>query len=236
MIMGCKSLCIESIQKLQYASESFVREECDCSETRKLFQENISKDASKEEFYIDSLKEIKRLLKEDLKFFMESDPAVDNEEEVIYAYPGFRAITDYRIAHLLHSMGFSFAARTISENAHFLTGIDIHPGAKIGCPFFIDHGTGIVIGETAVVGNRVKLYQGVTLGALSLSGGAKMKGIKRHPTIGNDVTIYSNATILGGDVTVGDNVVIGANVFIIESIPANTKVLLPKPELIVIKK
>ena len=234
--MGCKSLCIESIQKLLYASEGFIHDECDCHETRELFRENVSKDKEKEDFFIDELKEIRKGLKKDLAFFMESDPAADNEEEVIYTYPGYRAVTDYRIAHLLYMMGFKFAARAVSEHAHFLTGIDIHPGALIGCPFFIDHGTGIVIGETAVVGNRVKLYQGVTLGALSLSDGYKLKGVKRHPSIGNNVTIYSNATILGGDVEIGDNVVVGANVFITESIPANTKVLLQKPELIVIKK
>lgn len=181
--------------------------------------------------YIDGLNKIKKDLAEDLSFFMESDPAVDSEEEVILAYPGFKAIVYYRIAHLLHDLGYKLCARIISEEAHSKTGIDIHPAAKIGIPFFIDHGTGIVIGETTLIGKRVVLYQGVTLGAVSVHTKEFQKGDKRHPTISDDVTIYANATILG-DITIGHDVVIGSNTYIREDIPANTTVKNPKPELI----
>ena len=166
---------------------------------------------------------------------MDSDPAVDSREEVILAYPGFKAIRYYRIAHELYLLNEKLFARIISEEAHFLTGIDIHPACKIDSPFFIDHGTGIVIGETTEIGHHVRLYQGVTLGALSLKDPTKVRGVKRHPTIGNNVIIYANASILGGDVIIGDNVVIGGNVFLTESIPANHKVLIQNPKLNVIK-
>ena len=175
------------------------------------------------------------MLKEDLDFFLDSDPAVDSKEEVILAYPGYKAITYYRIAHELYKLGIKLPARIITEEAHKLTGIDIHPGAQIAHPFFIDHGTGIVIGETAILGHHVKMYQGVTLGALSLAKGKRMHDIKRHPTIGNYVTIYSNASILG-DVTIGNNVTIGGNVFLTENIADNTRVLISKPELSITKK
>ena len=179
---------------------------------------------------------IKCHLDDDLDFFLESDPAALSKEEIILCYPGFKAIIYYRVAHALYSLNYKLEARVISEQAHFLTGIDIHPGAKIGHPFFIDHGTGIVVGETTIIGNYVRLYQGVTLGALSLSKGAKIKGIKRHPTIGNNVIIYANASILGGSVIIGDNVIVGGNVFISESIPSNCKVIISRPKLMVIKK
>ena len=181
--------------------------------------------------FLEGLESIKKDLQVDLKFFMESDPAVDSEEEVIFAYPGFKAIVYYRIAHLLYEMGYKLCARIIAEEAHSKTGIDIHPGAKIAVPFFIDHGTGIVIGETTVIGKRVVLYQGVTLGAVSVSNAREIHGVKRHPTIGNDVTIYANATILG-DIKVGDDVVVGSNTYIREDIPSHTTVKNPKPELI----
>jgi serine O-acetyltransferase len=169
-------------------------------------------------------------LKKDLQFAFDSDPACDSLEEIVYAYPGFSAILSYRIAHEIYAFGNKVAARVVSELAHSQTGIDINPGATIGSPFFIDHGTGIVIGETAVVGRYVKLYQGVTLGALTLSQGHALRGKKRHPTIGNYVTIYSGASILG-DVNIGDNVVIGSNVFLMKSIEANRRVVIPEPEL-----
>lgn len=212
---------------------------CDChvnEDLRNEFLHAISKDEKKRDAFFEALKEVKRKLKDDLNFFIESDPAADSEDQIVFAYPGYRAIVLYRIAHEINKLGLRFEARVISEHAHFLTGIDIHPGASIGSPFFIDHGTGIVIGETAVVGNYVKIYQGVTLGAISLGKGAKLKGTKRHPTIGNYVTIYSGASILGGDVTIGNNVVIGSNVFLIKSVEDGYRVILQEPQLILIKK
>ena len=181
------------------------------------------------------LDELSEKLVKDLNFTYDSDPACNGVEEVVMTYPGFLAILYYRIAHLIYQAGNRIAARIISEEAHYLTGIDINPGAQIGSPFFIDHGTGIVIGETTIIGDRVKIYQGVTLGALSLSKGQELKNKKRHPTVGNDVTIYSGASILG-DVSIGDNVVIGSNVFLTQSVEANHKVVLSKPELKIIKK
>ena len=175
---------------------------------------------------------LKQSLKEDLAFFMESDPAVDSEREILLAYPGYKAIASYRIAHQIHDMGYKLEARLISEGAHSYTGIDIHPGAQLAAPLFIDHGTGIVIGETTISGKNLKLYQGVTLGALSLKCGSKLKGCKRHPTIGENVVIYAGASLLG-DISVGNNVTIGSNVFITESIPDNVKVSFSKPSLVI---
>ena len=211
--------------------------DCKCGcDLKKEFEEAISKDKEKANIFFNRLENVRKELEQDLAFFMESDPAVDNEEEVIFAYPGYRAIAFYRVAHIINDIGHRFEARVISEHAHFLTGIDIHPGANIGSPFFIDHGTGIVIGETTIIGHHVKMYQGVTLGAISLGKGAKLKGTKRHPTIGNYVTIYSGASILGGDVTIGNNVIIGSNVYLIKSIEDNHRVVLSEPQLILIKK
>lgn len=185
--------------------------------------------------YCDYLLDAEKQLKEDLQFFFDSDPAANSLDEIILSYPGFLAISYYRIAHPLYLLGYRVESRFIAEQAHKITGIDIHPGAEIGVPFFIDHGTGIVIGETAIVGKRVKIYQGVTLGALSLSKGHTLKGTKRHPTVGDDVTIYSGASILG-DIKVEDDVVLGSNVFITEDIPSHTKVTISKPVLVYIKK
>lgn len=224
---------------LQFLEEAFKKAvDCECQDIKKvenLFCQYIDKDCNNFKKFFVSLDDVSKKLKEDLAFFLDSDPAVDNEEEVVLAYPGFKAITYYRIAHELYKLGIYLPSRIITEEAHKLTGIDIHPGAQIAYPFFIDHGTGIVIGETAILGHHVKMYQGVTLGALSLSKGKGMRGIKRHPTIGNYVTIYSNASILG-DVTIGNNVTIGGNVFLTESIPDNTRVLISKPELSITKK
>ena len=181
--------------------------------------------------FLKGLESIKKDLQNDLEFFMESDPAVDSKEEVIFAYPGYKAIVYYRVAHLLYEMGYKLCARIISEEAHSKTGIDIHPAANIAVPFFIDHGTGIVIGETTVINKRVRMYQGVTLGAVSVPNAREIHGVKRHPTIGDDVTIYANATILG-DIKVGNDVVVGSNTYIREDIPPHTTVKNPKPELI----
>ncbi len=212
--------------------------DCECSfadhskKAKELYIDNIDKDWDSFNKQIDKLKEE---LFEDIKFTFDGDPAANGYEEIILTYPGFLATTYYRIAHIIYGLGNKIAARIISEQAHFLTGIDINPGAKIGVPFFIDHGTGIVIGETAIVGNNVKIYQGVTLGAMSLSKGQALKNTKRHPTIGNNVTIYAGASILG-DIIIGDNVIIGSNVFLTKSISANHKVTLEEPKLNVINK
>ena len=201
-----------------------------------LFLHYISKDKTKCETFFSKLSELKEKLEQDVVFTFDSDPACDCYEEIILTYPGYKAVLYHRIAHELNLLGLHIVARIISEEAHKQTGIDIHPGATIGAPICIDHGTGIVIGETTVIGHHCKIYQGVTLGALSTSRGQLIADQKRHPTIGDYVTIYAGASVLGGDVTVGDNVVIGSNVFLIESIPSNSKVKLQTPQLILIKK
>ena len=166
----------------------------------------------------ESLNEIISSLKSDLISFYESDPAATDLKEIVLTYPGYYTIIVYRLAHLLNNMNVKYLPRMLSEYAHSKTGIDIHPKANIGNYFFIDHGTGIVIGETTVIGHHVKIYQNVTLGASSLEKGQKLKGIKRHPTIGNNVTIYAGASILGGNTVIGDNVIIGCNTIITKSI------------------
>lgn len=175
----------------------------------------------------------KKLLK-DLQAIVCGDPAVYSPLEIIRCYPGFYAIAIYRFANELVKRNIPILPRMLSEYAHAKTGIDIHPGAQIGECFFIDHGTGIVIGETTIIGKHVKLYQGVTLGALSLEKGHKLKSIKRHPTINDHVTIYAGATILGGDTVIGSNVTIGGNAFITTSIPDNT-VVIPKNQEVIFK-
>jgi serine O-acetyltransferase len=162
---------------------------------------------------------VRALLRTDLEAAFEGDPAAESFEEVILAYPGLEAIATQRLAHLLYSEGVPLIPRMMTEWAHSRTGIDIHPGAKIGPHFFIDHGTGVVIGETCEIGQHVKLYQGVGLVARSLAAGQQLKGKKRHPTIEDHVTIYAGATIVGGDTIIGRNSTIGANVFIMESVP-----------------
>ncbi len=172
--------------------------------------------------------EIYLLIQKDVIAGYKGDPAAKSVDEIILAYPAFIAIGIYRIAHELYKMNQTLVARLMSEYAHRKTGIDIHPGATIGDSFFIDHGTGVVIGETTVIGNNVKLYQHVTLGAKSFpvnDDGSLVKGIKRHPNIGNNVVIYAGATILGGDVTIGDNAVIGGNVWLTHSVEPGTTVL-----------
>lgn len=176
---------------------------------------------------------IRNTLKTDVQAALDGDPATKSTDEIVIAYPGLRAIAIHRIAHELYRAQIPLVSRVMSEHAHTLTGIDIHPGATIGESFFIDHGTGVVIGETAVIGNHVKIYQGVTLGALSFpknEQGELIKGAKRHPNIEDEVTIYAGATILG-DVTIGHHSVIGGNVWITESLPPHTKVTIAAPEL-----
>lgn len=186
--------------------------------------------------FIKELSEIVKVLKTDLEAAYNGDPAAEDYNEIIITYPGFFAITIYRIAHILFEFKVPYIPRIMSEYAHSRTGIDIHPGAKIGKYFFIDHGTGTVIGETAVIGDNVRIYQNVTIGALSLGRGQLLKGTKRHPTIKDNVTIYSGATILGGNTTIGNNVTIGANAFITEDVEENTIVVLKKSDLEYIKK
>lgn len=168
----------------------------------------------------------------DLEAAFVGDPAAKSKNEIICSYPGFLAIFVYRAAHILYEAGVPLIPRIMTEYAHSRTGIDINAGATIGRSFFIDHGTGVVIGETTVIGDNVKIYQGVTLGALSTRLGRKLGGKKRHPTIENDVTIYSGATILGGDTVIGEGSVIGGNVFITESVPKNMRVSMKAPELV----
>jgi serine O-acetyltransferase len=162
---------------------------------------------------------VRALAQTDLEAAYDGDPAATSHDEIIFCYPGLFAITVYRLAHELYGLNVPMIPRIMTEYAHSLTGIDIHPGASIGDHFFIDHGTGIVIGETTVIGKYVKIYQGVTLGGLSTRGGQSLRGKKRHPTIEDNVTIYAGASILGGDTVVGKNSVIGANAFITASIP-----------------
>ena len=177
------------------------------------------------------LPEIKAVLQTDIKAAYEGDPAAKCREEVMLAYPAFEAISIYRLAHRLYTMQVPIIPRMMTEYAHRMTGIDIHPGASIGRYFFIDHGTGVVIGETTTIGERVKLYQGVTLGAKSFEAapdGTLVKGIKRHPDIGNNVVIYSGATILGGDTRIGDNCTIGGNVWLTHSVESGKTVLVAR--------
>ena len=196
-----------------------------------LFVDAFDKNESNYQSFLKSLKEIQDILEEDLEFFMDSDPAASSKEEIKLAYPGFKAIAIYRISHTLYELGYKVQARFISETAHSMTGIDIHPAANISHPFFIDHGTGIVIGQTSSIGKRVKLYQCVTLGAISLSNAKELRGVVRHPQVGNNVTIYAGASLLGA-IKIGDNVTIGSNVFLTEDVPSNIKVVIGKPELI----
>lgn len=177
---------------------------------------------------------LRKTLSEDVRAAYEGDPAAKSYDEVIFSYPGLYAITVYRIAHILHELKVPQLPRIMTEHAHSRTGIDIHPGATIGKRFVIDHGTGLVIGETSVIGDNVRIYQNVTIGALSLPPGAgdKLRDAKRHPTIENNVIVYSGATILGGDTVIGAGSVIGGNVWLTQSIPPDTKVFIEVPKLI----
>ncbi|MFK7755502.1 MAG: serine O-acetyltransferase [Flavobacteriales bacterium] len=178
--------------------------------------------------FFNELVVLKQKLDLDAKAIFEGDPAAQSPEEVRYAYPSLYAIGAYRIAHELQRLGIKNIPRIITEHAHSKTGIDIHPAAQIGHSFFIDHGTGVVIGETTVIGDHVKIYQGVTLGALSVT--KTIKKTKRHPTIGDNVIIYSGATILGGKTEIGNNSIIGGNVWLVKSVPAGSKVYYESPK------
>lgn len=181
--------------------------------------------------FLASLPELGRILADDVQASFDGDPAAVSTDETIFCYPGLDAIFIYRIAHRLCELKVPLLPRIMSEYAHNETGVDIHPGATIGKSFFIDHGTGVVIGETTIIGDCVKVYQGVTLGALSTKGGQSWRGRKRHPTIEDRVTIYPNATILGGETVIGENSVVNGSVFVIDSVPPNTTVGIKHPEL-----
>ena len=175
---------------------------------------------------------IARRVQLDLEATFDGDPAAGSREEILFSYPGLFAIMVYRVAHELYQLQIPILPRMMSEYAHSHTGIDIHPGAQIGDYFFIDHGTGIVVGETTVIGDRVKLYQGVTLGALSPRDGHRSKPGKRHPTVEDDVTIYSGASILGGDTVIGRGSVVGGNAFLTSSVQQDTRVVIHAPETV----
>jgi serine O-acetyltransferase len=181
--------------------------------------------------FLSKLCEVRELLLTDVDATFDGDPAANSKDEIISSYPGIYAILVNRLAHILYQLDVPLIPRIMTEHAHGITGIDINPGATIGHHFFIDHGTGIVVGETTVIGNNVKIYQGVTLGALSTRDGQALKSIKRHPTIEDNVTIYSGASILGGSTIIGRNSIIGSNVFVTKSIPEGTRVSIRNPEL-----
>jgi serine O-acetyltransferase len=209
-----------------------IRHEC-----RRRSMSCVTCDEQGKEIAISLLKEFPKLreaLASDVRAAYEGDPAARSCDEIIFSYPGLFAIAVHRIANKLYSQNTPLIPRMMSEFAHSSTGIDIHPGATIGESFFIDHGTGVVIGETTVIGKRVRIYQGVTLGALSLSKNEveKLRTMKRHPTLEDDVIVYSGATILGGDTVIGERSVIGGSVWVTTSVPPDTRVFTKKPELI----
>lgn len=198
-----------------------------CSECEKSGNETAMK-------VLNAIPEMRQKLAQDIQAAYDGDPAAKSHDEIIFSYPGLYAITVYRLAHLMYQLNVPQLPRIMSEHAHSLTGIDIHPGARIGKRFVIDHGTGIVIGETSLIGDNVRVYQNVTIGALSLppNAGEKLRDAKRHPTIEDDVIVYSGATILGGDTVIGKGSVVGGNVWLTESIPPETKVFMESPRLI----
>jgi serine O-acetyltransferase len=181
--------------------------------------------------FLERLPDVRAMLAEDVEAAFEGDPAAKNYAEIVVAYPSIHAVSIHRLAHVLFELGAPVLARIMAEHAHARTGIDIHPGATIGRRFFIDHGTGVVIGETTLIGDRVQLYQGVTLGALAPRRGEKVRGTKRHPTIEDDVTIYAGATILGGETVIGKESVIGGNVWLTHSVPPGSRVVIETPRL-----
>lgn len=240
---GLKDQTIKLVRKLRSIMYPEIFEECPCTATT-VIESSVEAEKILNELIpwvmpeadvnpmidkiLRSLEDIKDVLETDIQAAYDGDPAARSKTEIMLAYPGFEAMSIFRIAHLLHTMGIPYLPRIMTEYAHNHTGIDIHPGATIGRYFFIDHGTGVVIGETTVIGEHVKLYQGVTLGAKSFAlgeDGNPVKGVDRHPKIGNNVVIYSGATILGGDTHIGDNSVIGGNVWLTHSVPANSTIL-----------
>lgn len=218
------SLVYDKLYHVTKAALKYTKKECSYEEIRKEAKDLTLK-------FIGQVPSVQELILKDVEAEFEGDPAANSLQEIIFSYPGLYAIFIYRYAHVLYKMEVPFVPRIMTEHAHSLTGIDINPGAEIGEYFFIDHGTGIVIGETTNIGNHVKLYQGVTLGALSTRQGQALSGKKRHPTIEDNVVIYANTTVLGGETVIGKNSVLAGNTFITYSIPANTKVASAIPEL-----
>ena len=195
--------------------------------------ENLKEKADRICFeFLQRIPKIREYVATDVQAAFDGDPAATSQDEIIFSYPGIFALSIHRLAHELYNLSVPLIPRILSEYSHNITGIDIHPGAEIGKYFFIDHGTGVVIGETTIIKNNVKLYQGVTLGALSTRGGQSLRGVKRHPTLEDGVTVYSGASILGGETVIGSNVVIGSNAFITKSVPGGTKVSIKNPELL----
>lgn len=223
-----RSLSVQIERALAYRCKMDCCEGCDC--LRQAEDTTIA--------LLRKLPDIREMLKTDVQAALDGDPAARSMDEIVISYPGLKAIAIQRVAHELYSHDIPLLPRVMGEYAHALTGIDIHPGATIGHSFFIDHGTGVVIGETAVIGENVKLYQGVTLGALSFpkdERGKLIKGAKRHPNIEDNVTIYAGATILG-DITIGHDSVIGGNVWLTEGVEPYTKVMITAPELAIAKR
>ncbi len=205
-----KQVAISLIQKPEYENASY--------------DERVEASEEITEKFMLKLPDIRALIETDVQAFFDGDPASYNHSEIILCYPGLRAIVTARLAHELFVLGVPLIPRMMTEHAHSRTGIDIHPGATIGKYFFIDHGTGIVIGETTIIGDYVKIYQGVTIGALSTRGGQSLRGKKRHPTIEDRVTIYAGASILGGETVIGHDAVIGSNAFITSSVEPESRV------------
>ncbi len=212
-----------------------LRHEADCSSAEALPAQDLESLAQQKAVeLLRRLPDVRHVLELDVQAAFEGDPAAKSYHEVIFSYPGLEAVSVYRIAHELLLLGVPLIPRMMTEHAHSKTGIDIHPGARIGTGFFIDHGTGVVIGETCDIGTNVKLYPGVTLGALSFprdAAGNIIRGMKRHPTLEDEVVVYANATILGGDTVIGKSAVIGSNVWLTQSVAPYTVVSLEKPSL-----
>lgn len=223
----------ERLEFIQYHLKKQIAKALDNIETEEHYTRNQIIEKADEITYdfLKTLPKIREYLSTDVIAAYNGDPAAFSTDEIIFCYPCIFAITVYRIAHELYLLGVPMIPRIITEYAHGLTGIDINPGATIGKYFFIDHGTGVVIGETTVIGENVKIYQGVTLGALSTRKGQQLKGVKRHPTLGNNVTIYSGTSVLGGETVIGDGVTIGGNAFIVNSVSQGMKVSVKNPEL-----
>lgn len=212
---GCEE--VKSIHDIEEAVADLKKRFTQYFESVSVLNGNTeAKSSANAEVFFDRLPKLAEILDLDVQAALAGDPAAYSREEIIVTYPGFYAVCVYRLAHALHELGIPLIPRLMGEYAHEKTGIDIHPGAKISDSFFIDHGTGVVIGETSVIGKNVKIYQGVTLGALSVK--KKLQSIKRHPTIEDDVVIYANSTILGGDTVIGKGSVIGGNTWIVESV------------------
>jgi serine O-acetyltransferase len=214
-----------------------LRHEADCGHAEDYSESGIDYEAVAQQkaiTFLSRLPDLRTVLEEDVRAAYDGDPAAKSHYEIVFCYPGLEAITIYRLAHEFVNLGVPLLPRMMAEAAHSKTGIDIHPGANIGPGFFIDHGTGVVIGETCDIGRNVKLYQGVTLGALSFprdGQGQLVRGRKRHPTLEDEVVVYANATILGGDTVIGHHAVIGSNVWLTHSVGPHTRVLMEEPTL-----